>query len=97
MLHARNEYNRRVQDSEGIIPDDEPVMLFRGQDKFAVTILNLYADMVELAGGDQCIADVVREHAVRMMEWQAKVKVKSPDMDPEDAYEDDAGVAEDGE
>lgn len=30
MLHAREDYNR-FQDPEGLIPDDEPVFLLRGQ------------------------------------------------------------------
>ena len=35
MKHARPDYNDRIVDTAGLIPDDEPVMLFRGQDRLA--------------------------------------------------------------
>ena len=34
MRHARPDYNR-FQDPENLIPQDEPVLLLRGQDKLA--------------------------------------------------------------
>lgn len=34
MKHARPDYDR-IQDPAGIIPEDEPVFLLRGQDRYA--------------------------------------------------------------
>jgi len=36
MLHARKDYNERVQDTAKQIPEDEPVFLLRGQDALAI-------------------------------------------------------------
>ncbi|KKL64489.1 hypothetical protein LCGC14_2164550 [marine sediment metagenome] len=42
MLYARKDYNKQIQDSENIIPDDEPVFLLRAQDINALMALNEY-------------------------------------------------------
>lgn len=78
MRHARADYNR-IQDPAGLIPEREPVILFRGQDKFTAQLARIYADMVENDGGDPNIIILMREHAERIEEWQRDVKVKDPD------------------
>ncbi len=81
MLHARKDYNKRVQDSESIIPESEPVFLLRGQDKFAPILLDLYAFMVESSEApDAAVVRNTREHAEAMRVWQANTKCKLPDM-----------------
>lgn len=76
MLHAREDYNR-FQDPLNLIPEDEPVMLFRGQDKYVADLCRIYADKVENDLGDLKIVRAVRMQADRMDAWPVK---KSPDM-----------------
>ncbi len=86
MLHARKDYNRRIQDSENRIPADEPVFLLRGQDTHAPAILDLYAKMVAVsAEGDPDITHNTREHAAAMRLWQKQNRCKFPDMESEDS------------
>jgi len=86
MLHARNDYNKRIQDSEGIIPTDEPVFLLRGQDIFAPVILNIYATLVKQSAlPDENIVRNVEEHAEIMRNWHLNHKRKHPDMNDEDS------------
>lgn len=42
MKHAREDYNR-IQDPDGLIPEDEPVFLLRAQDQTAAQIVRLWA------------------------------------------------------
>lgn len=79
MLHSRKDY-AHIQDPSGKIPENEPVMLFRGQDKHAPAQLEAYADQVEEAEGDPSIVGSARRQAARMREWQATVGKKAPDM-----------------
>ena len=68
MKHARDDYNSRIQDLAGLIPDDEPVFLLRGQDKCAADtvrwwaaqaeLINASAEIVEIARGQACLMDL---------------------------------------
>jgi len=78
MLHARKDYNR-IQDPENKIPENEPVFLLRGQDKFAPALLLRWASKLRLEGGQPEMARMVEDHAQLMIEWQ-KNKVKLPDI-----------------
>lgn len=60
-----------------LIPDDEPVFLLRGQDRFAARAVFFWADMVAEDGGDPEIVWVVKEHAEKMVAWPKK---KTPDL-----------------
>lgn len=80
MIHAREDYNRRIQDSENIIPEDEPVFLLRGQDALAPSILLDWASRLRSLGGDPDMVDLVREQAHRMIFWQNENGVKVPDL-----------------
>jgi len=42
MLHARKDYNERVQDNANIIPRKEPVFLLRAQDFLMLRTLEIY-------------------------------------------------------
>jgi hypothetical protein len=75
MKHARPDYDR-IQDPEGLIPDDEPVFLLRAQDRLAWHVVKIYAWTAELAGRPE-IADLCREHANKMKAWPVK---KTPDL-----------------
>jgi len=76
MRHARDDYNR-IQDPAGLIPDDEPVFLLRGQDKFAAQAVANYADIVAANGGDPQIVAWARAWAQEMECWRPQ---KRPDM-----------------
>lgn len=79
MKHARSDYDR-IQDPSGLIPEDEPVFLLRAQDVVAPKILDTYAALVEMRGGDPEVVRLTREHAERMREWQREHGYKMPDL-----------------
>ncbi len=86
MLHARKDYNDRIQDSENKIPVREPVFLLRGQDLHAPMLLEKYAAVSEnSANHDKVLVAAVREHAACMRAWQKDHLVKEADMDPADS------------
>lgn len=68
MIHARADYNR-IQDPAGLIPDDEPVFLLRAKDVTAASVVEHWADMVQLKGGDPEMVQMARDHAQKMREW----------------------------
>jgi hypothetical protein len=78
MKFTREDYNRRIIDREGRIPDDEPVFLLRGQDKHAPGTLRFYAGLLE-ESGNIGMAEELRRHAKDMLIWQKSKKVKEPD------------------
>jgi hypothetical protein len=79
MRHARPDYDR-IQDPAGLIPDDEPVFLIRGQDKVGAAVVRLWASYAESAGATPKIVRMAREHADRMDAWP---KHKAPDLPKE--------------
>lgn len=79
MKHARPDYDR-FQDPAGLIPEDEPVFLIRGQDKAGPATLRAWADYAALVGAKQDIIDVVLGHADAMECWQADHAAKVPDL-----------------
>ena len=85
MKHAREDYNRRIQDNEEIIPEDEPVFLLRAQDKHAPVILRFYASLVNGVGGNPDIIRNTMCHARNMEMWQEDYGCKSPDMKATDS------------
>jgi hypothetical protein len=80
MKHAREDYNR-FQDPLNKIPEDEPVMLFRAQDKYAVQALRGYVNAIngdlEATEDAQKVAEVVREFSKEFEDWATQ---KSPDI-----------------
>lgn len=85
MLHARKDYNRRIQDSENLIPENEPVFLLRAQDKYAPETLRFYAFLVHSSGNcDVGIVSNTLTHANSMQIWQKTKRCKEPDMEIED-------------
>lgn len=77
MKHAREDYNR-IQDPEGKIPADEPVVLLRGQDKLAIEALEVYVMLCEQHQAEE-VAAKIREHLKLMKAWPKK---KVPDLPP---------------
>jgi hypothetical protein len=77
MRHARDDYNGRIIDSAGIIPEDEPVFLLRAQDPIAASIVrawaNAYMNRIQMGmGGDPAMARLATEHADAMDAWPIK-------------------------
>ncbi len=86
MLHARKDYNRRIQDCDVVIPAQEPVFMLRGQDVHAPLMLDIYAHLVaQSLEVDLDIVRNTREQAKAMRAWQEEHVCKSPDMKPEDS------------
>jgi hypothetical protein len=78
MRFTRDDYNKRIIDKEGKIPEDEPVFLLRAQDAYAPSTLRHYAKLVE-EGGNPDMAEELRNHARQMVIWQKSVRVHKPD------------------
>jgi hypothetical protein len=79
LKHARADYDR-IQDPAGLIPEDEPVFLIRGQDINAPHTLLDWADRAEKNGAAATIVKAAREQAVEMVLWQKRHAAKVPDM-----------------
>jgi hypothetical protein len=79
--HARSDYDR-IQDPDGLIPDDEPVFLIRAQDRTAPVVLQRWANLNADLAPD--LAAAVRRHAELMIEWQLEHGSKVADA-PADA------------
>lgn len=85
MKHARPDYDR-FQDPEGLIPENEPVMIFRGQDVFAPQALQAWIDAARhhnVCGPEHLVPEQLikqmTEQRDAMIEWQRRIKVKIPD------------------
>lgn len=78
MRFTREDYTRRIIDSDNKIPDNEPVFLLRAQDVHAPATLRYYADQLEKSGNIE-MANELRLHARQMIVWQKSVNVKNPD------------------
>ena len=76
MLHAREDYNERIQDSANLIPEDEPVVLLRAQDKLACKAVEYYAKLCLEAQAEEVAGRMVK-HAEKMWAWPKK---KIPDV-----------------
>lgn len=79
MIHARADYNARIQDSAGLIPDDEPVLLIRGQDLAAVAAGEAWLTEARRLGTDDATVAAVERHLDRVRHWQDHHGGKVPD------------------
>jgi hypothetical protein len=79
MKHARPDYNR-IQDPAGLIPENEPVFILRGQDKNAPLTVRYWARQARLNGADEKIVEAAMSQADTMDEWQRDHTSKIPDM-----------------
>lgn len=60
------------------IAEDEPVCLFRAQDKHFIAVLNFYRDLTWDESRE--IADSVNRHIERAKRWQSVNGTKTPDL-----------------
>ncbi|GAI26735.1 unnamed protein product [marine sediment metagenome] len=82
MKHARKDYDP-IQDPRGLIPEDEPVFLLRGQDVVAPKVVEAWAMAAHNAGAKDDIVEHAYKHAQAMRKWQEEHKTKIPDMPTE--------------
>jgi hypothetical protein len=96
MRHARKDYDR-IQDPAGLIPQDEPVFLLRGQDVLAPDTLRYWADRLRIAdiGEMNEMSKLAEDQAIKMELWQQNHKKKFPDL-PEAKPEINSPSFEDG-
>jgi hypothetical protein len=69
MKHARPDYDR-FQDPAGLIPEDEPVFLIRGQDRAAPAAMRAWIDEAAAQGASADIIDRVEGHLQAVIDWQ---------------------------
>ena len=79
MKHARDDYNR-IQDPDGLIPEDEPVFLIRGKDRAGPAALRAWAKEAKAVGAHGNIVGRALTQADRMEAWQAEHGWKVPDL-----------------
>lgn len=78
MKHARPDY-QRIQDPQGLIPDDEPVFLIRAQDQVSAQAVRAWANLHRLNGGADNLFTLAMQQADQMEAWPKK---KAADMLP---------------
>lgn len=83
MLHARKDYQERIQDSANLIPEDEPVFLIRAQDVTAPEVVRHWIEDAADHGATDNILEAAEEHLQRIIEWQRIHSIKIPDMPEE--------------
>ena len=79
MKHARPDYNR-IQDPAGLIPENEPVFLLRGQDACAPAAVRAWARAAQSIGAEKNIIQAALDQAEAMEEYMTNNGVKVPDM-----------------
>ncbi len=85
MLHARKDYNERIQDNANEIGTDEPVFLLRAQDEFMLPMLLHYGELVLEEYKKEVHAALLialYKHIARVIEWQTLWGIKTPDLPP---------------
>lgn len=81
MLHARRDYNERIQDNANLIPEDEPVFMIRAHDVCSLPALRNYLETVEGSRNpDPSIVLGVKKQIERFLEWRKQHGTKPPDM-----------------
>lgn len=79
MKHSREDYNR-IQDPAGLIPENEPVFLIRGQDVAGPHAVRAWAAYAKLCGAKQDIVDAANVQARKMENWHKEHLRKVPDI-----------------
>lgn len=69
----------RVTTERGTIGDDEPVVVFRAQDRLLPDLLKVYKIMCKLAGSPEHHLDLIHQSAETVRAWQADNFTKTPE------------------
>lgn len=80
MIHARTDYDPIQDPRPNGIGKDEPVMLFRAQDRLMEFVLLHYISLLKKANADTAMVHAVYEHIQRVNDWQSTHPTKTPDM-----------------
>lgn len=75
MKHSRSDYDR-IQDPQGLIPEDEPVLLLRAQDSLACQAASMYASLCSQHQHPRHVNPLLA-HVGKMFAWPVK---KIPDV-----------------
>ena len=73
-----NKYGR-VSLERGTIGEDEPVVVFRAQDRLLPKLLKVYKIMCELAGSPPHHLELIHESAMKVKAWQEDNFTKTPE------------------
>ncbi len=81
-IDAKTQTTGELQKIDGTpIPEDEPLILFRGKDKLLPDMLRSYNELCRAAGADEAQLSVVEAKIKSIEAWQRanQDKVKVPD------------------
>lgn len=71
----------RVTTEKGSIGGDEPVVVFRAQDKLLPKVLDIYGFLCEIAGSPDIHIDLIKKSAAEIRAWQAENHTQTPRSD----------------
>jgi hypothetical protein len=71
----------RVTLEKGTIGDDEPVVVFRAQDKELLRVLKVYRDLCNAGGSPDRHLAAIDDASERIAAWQAVNPTKTPSSD----------------
>jgi hypothetical protein len=83
MIHARRDYNERIQDSAHLIPEDCPVFLIIAKDQVSADAVRNWAHLHRVNGGSDTAFTLAMAHADRMEQWGKVHGTKGADVPPE--------------
>lgn len=72
----------RVTLERGTVGEDEPVVVFRGQDELLLPLLAMYEILCDVAGASQQHMIGVAETKQQIFDWQLANRTKIPTSDP---------------
>lgn len=73
-----NKYGRVTLENQRNIADDEPVIVFRAQDRLLPKLLKVYRYFCELAGSPENHLAAIDDTAATIKAWQAEHQTKVP-------------------
>ncbi len=80
MIHPRADYNNgRFVDTEGRIPEDEPVFLLRGQDELTTMMMRLYVSEYRRRYGDGKVPQTIEAFIPKVLAWPKKKQADMPE------------------
>lgn len=71
----------RVTLEKGSIGEDEPVVVFRAQDKLLPKLMDIYGFLCEIAGSPKVHLDLIKESANKIRAWQEEHHTQVPRSD----------------
>lgn len=70
-----------ITTEHGDIPDDEPVFVFRGRDRFLPDVLAYYFQLADSQGSGQHHCGLIEDAREKLLQWQHQnsEKLRTPD------------------